>query len=103
MAGLGRLREQATRLERASAIIAVADMEGALFPVIAGMTSGIVIALPTSVGYGVAAGGRVALSTALATCAPGVVVVNIDNGFGAASALIKILASGARGDGAGAR
>ena len=93
VAGLWRLREHAERLERAPAIIAVAGMEGALFPVIAGMTHGIVIALPTSIGYGVAEGGTVALSTALATCAPGVVTVNIDNGFGAASAMIKILST----------
>ena len=71
-------------------------MEGALFPVIAGLTPALVIAVPTSIGYGVARGGHGALSTALATCAPGVVTVNIDNGFGAACAAIKILASSAQ-------
>jgi NCAIR mutase (PurE)-related protein len=50
-----------------------------------------VIALPTSVGYGVASGGRVALNAALSSCAPGVMAMNIDNGFGAAAAAIKIL------------
>ena len=72
-------------------VIAVAGMEGALFSVLAGLVKAPVIAVPTSVGYGVAAGGRVALHAALASCAPGVVVVNIDNGFGAAAAAIKIL------------
>ena len=56
---------------------------------------GVVIAVPTSVGYGVATGGAVALHAALASCAPGVVTVNIDNGFGAACAAIKI-ANGVR-------
>ena len=93
VAGLWRLIEHTSQLSKAPAIIAVAGMEGALFPVIAGLTKGVVIAVPTSVGYGVARGGDVALKTALATCAPGVVTVNIDNGFGAASALLKILAA----------
>jgi hypothetical protein len=77
--------------------IVVAGMEGALFGVVAGLVPGIVIAVPTSVGYGVAAGGSVALNAALASCAPGVVVVNVDNGFGAACAAIKIV-NGARSD-----
>lgn len=92
VAGLWRLTEQAERLCAATAIIAVAGMEGALFPVVAGLTPALVIAVPTSIGYGVAEGGKAALGTALATCAPGVVAVNIDNGFGAACALIKVLA-----------
>ena len=96
VAGLWRLTEHADRLRAAPAIIAVAGMEGALFPVLAGLTRGLVIAVPTSVGYGVATDGRAALSTALATCAPGVVAVNVDNGFGAASALLKILRAGRR-------
>ncbi|MCB9946241.1 MAG: nickel pincer cofactor biosynthesis protein LarB [Rhodospirillaceae bacterium] len=95
VAGLWRLTDHADRLRAAPAIIAVAGMEGALFPVVAGLTPALVIAVPSSVGYGVAVGGRAALSTALATCAPGVVTVNIDNGFGAACALIKILRPGA--------
>ncbi len=53
--------------------------------------AGLVIAVPTSVGYGVASGGRAALDAALASCAPGVVVVNIDNGYGAACAAIRAL------------
>lgn len=95
VAGLWRLTEQAERLRAARAIIAVAGMEGALFPVLAGLTPALVIAVPTSVGYGLAEGGKAALGTALATCAPGVVTVNIDNGFGAACALLKVLGSGA--------
>jgi pyridinium-3,5-biscarboxylic acid mononucleotide synthase len=65
-------------------------MEGALFSVLGGLVSAPVIAVPTSIGYGVAADGRAALSSALASCAPGVVTVNIDNGFGAACAALKM-------------
>lgn len=92
VAGLWRLMEQSEQLSNAHVIIAVAGMEGAIFPVIAGLTHALVIAVPTSIGYGVAEGGKGALSTALATCAPGIVTVNIDNGFGAACAAAKILA-----------
>lgn len=92
VAGLWRLTDQSELLREAAVIIAVAGMEGALFPVLAGMTRALVIAVPTSIGYGVAEGGKGALSTALATCAPGLVTVNIDNGFGAACAAAKILA-----------
>jgi len=66
-------------------------MEGALFSVLSGLVVAPVIAVPTSVGYGVATGGTVALHSALASCSPGIVTVNIDNGFGAASAAQKIL------------
>ena len=72
-------------------LIAVAGMEGALFSVLAGLTHAPVIAVPSSVGYGVAAGGHVALQSALSSCAPGLAVVNIDNGFGAAALARKIL------------
>jgi NCAIR mutase (PurE)-related protein len=91
VAGLWRLQEQLGRLRQARILIAAAGMEGALFTVLAGLVTAPVIALPTAVGYGVAAGGTVALHAALSSCAPGVVVVNIDNGFGAATAAIKIL------------
>jgi pyridinium-3,5-biscarboxylic acid mononucleotide synthase len=64
--------------------------------VLAGLVAAPVIAVPASVGYGVGAGGRVALDAALASCSPGIVVVNIDNGFGAASAAIKMLAISGR-------
>ena len=66
-------------------------MEGALFSVLAGLVTAPIIAVPTSVGYGVAKDGSVALGSALGGCAPGVVCVNIDNGFGAAAAAAKIL------------
>ena len=63
----------------------------ALVGVVGGLVSGAVIALPTSVGYGVAAGGATALHASLASCAPGVAVVNIDNGYGAACAALRIM------------
>lgn len=91
VAGLWRLTEVAADLQDRRIIIAVAGFEAALFSVLAGLVAAPVIAVPTSVGSGVAEGGRAALSSALASCAPGVVVVNIDNGFGAASAAIKML------------
>ena len=91
VAGLWRLTDKLDRLQAAPVIIAVAGMEGALFPVLAGLVKSVVIAVPTSNGYGVASGGRAALGSALATCSPGVVTVNIDNGFGAACALIKMI------------
>jgi NCAIR mutase (PurE)-related protein len=80
----------------ARVLIVVAGMEGALFSVIAGLVEAPVIALPSSVGYGVAAEGHAALHSALASCAPGVVTVNIDNGFGAAAAAIKMLRAALR-------
>lgn len=92
VAGLWRLNAQIGRLREARVIIVVAGMEGALFSVVAGLVAAPVIALPTSVGYGVASGGAVALNAALSSCAPGVMAMNIDNGFGAAAAAIKILA-----------
>ena len=91
VAGLWRLLGRVEEIRRFRLIIAVAGMEGALFSVLAGLVAAPVIAVPTSVGYGVAEGGTVALNAALASCAPGVVVVNIDNGFGAAAAAIKML------------
>jgi NCAIR mutase (PurE)-related protein len=72
-------------------LIAVAGMEGALFSVLSGLVSAPVIAVPTSVGYGVGAGGHVALNSALCACSPGLAVVNIDNGFGAAALATKML------------
>lgn len=91
VAGLWRLTDKIEQLQKAPVLIAVAGMEGALFSVLAGLVSGLVIAVPRSTGYGVSKAGRAALSSALASCAPGVVTVNIDNGFGAACALLKIL------------
>jgi NCAIR mutase (PurE)-related protein len=94
VAGLWRLMERLEALRACRVLIAVAGMEGALFSVLSGLVEAPVIAVPASVGYGVAAGGKAALFAALASCAPGVVVVNIDNGFGAAAAALKILRAG---------
>jgi NCAIR mutase (PurE)-related protein len=83
--------ERLDDIRRHRVVIAVAGMEGALFSVLAGLVRCAVIAVPTSVGYGVAEGGRTALHAALASCASGLAVVNIDNGFGAAHAALRIL------------
>jgi len=91
VAGLWRLTARLEEIAAHRVVIAVAGMEGALFSVLAGLIAAPVIAVPTSNGYGVAAGGRAALVTALASCAPGLVAVNVDNGFGAACAAIRIL------------
>jgi NCAIR mutase (PurE)-related protein len=91
VAGLWRLMKRLDEIRAFMVVVAVAGMEGALFSVIAGLVEAPVIAVPTSVGYGVAQGGHVALNSALATCATGVVVVNIDNGYGGACAAIRIL------------
>ena len=85
VAGIHRLLGERDRLERARVIVVVAGMEGALPSVVSGLVSVPVIAVPTSVGYGASFGGVAALLGMLNSCASGVVVVNIDNGFGAAS------------------
>lgn len=84
VAGIHRLLGEVDAVSRARVIIAVAGMEGALASVIAGLASCPVIAVPTSVGYGASFGGVTALLAMLNSCASGVSVVNIDNGFGAA-------------------
>ena len=84
VAGLHRLLREHERLRQARVIIVVAGMEGALPSVVAGLVSAPVIAVPTSVGYGASFGGIAALLGMLNSCANGVAVVNIDNGFGAA-------------------
>lgn len=91
VAGLWRLTEQLENLTVHRVLIAVAGMEGALFSVLAGLISSPIIAVPAPQGYGVAAEGRVALGSALGSCAPGLLVVNIGNGFGAACAAIRIM------------
>jgi pyridinium-3,5-biscarboxylic acid mononucleotide synthase len=96
VAGIHRLLSRRTALEGASTVIAVAGMEGALASVIGGLVSCPVVAVPTSVGYGASFGGLAALLAMLNSCAPGVVVVNIDNGFGAAVHAHQVLAMGAR-------
>ena len=85
VAGLHRLLAERERLESAHVIIAVAGMEGALPSVVGGLVSAPVIAVPTSVGYGASFGGLTALLGMLNSCASGVAVVNIDNGFGGAA------------------
>jgi len=91
VAGLHRLLGSAPRIMEANVIVVVAGMEGALASVVGGMASAPVIAVPTSVGYGASFGGIAPLLTMLNSCAAGVAVVNIDNGFGAGylSALIN--------------
>ena len=91
VAGLWRLMERIDEIRRHRVVIAIAGMEGALFSVIAGLVHCPVLAVPRSVGYGVGQGGRTALRAALASCASGLVVVNIDNGFGAAHAALRML------------
>ena len=91
VAGLWRLTERLDEIRRHRVVIAVAGMEGALFSVLAGLVPCALVAVPVSVGYGVARGGRTALHAALASCASGLAVVNIDNGFGAAHAALRIL------------
>lgn len=85
VAGIHRILSEHGRLQRARVIIVVAGMEGALPSVVAGLVSVPVIAVPTSVGYGASFGGIAALLGMLNSCANGVAVVNIDNGFGAAA------------------
>lgn len=85
VAGLHRLFACREKMEEAQVIIVVAGMEGALASVVAGLTPKPVIAVPTSIGYGASLGGLAALLTMLNSCSPGVAVVNIDNGFGAAA------------------
>lgn len=83
VAGLHRLRPHLATLQAANVVVVVAGMEGALPSVIGGLVAAPVVAVPTSVGYGASFGGLAALLAMLNSCAPGVAVVNIDNGFGA--------------------
>ncbi len=91
VAGLHRLTPHVPALQSAKLIIAVAGMEGALPGIVAGFVSCPVVAVPTSVGYGVGAEGRAALTSMLCSCVPGIAVCNIDNGFGAAAFAAKSL------------
>lgn len=91
VAGLHRLLHRLDALKKAHVVIVVAGMEGALPSVIGGAVAAPIIAVPTSVGYGSALGGFTALFSMLTSCASGVVVVNIDSGFGAAMAAHRIL------------
>ena len=91
VAGIHRLQSVLPGLRSARVCIVVAGMDGALPTVVSGLITAPVIGVPTSVGTGVAQGGHAALNTMLATCSPGIGVVNIDNGFGAACLALKIL------------
>lgn len=91
VAGLWRLMDRLEEIRRAPVVLAVAGMDAALVSVLGGLVRAPIIAVPTSVGYGVAAGGSTALHAALASCAPGVAVMNIDNGYGGACAALRIL------------
>ena len=96
VAGVHRLLGEVGTLQEADAVVVVAGMEGALPSVVGGLTGAPIVAVPTSTGYGAALEGVTALLSMLASCAAGVTVVGIDNGFGAAAAVLRLL------DGAGA-
>ena len=91
VAGIHRLLDQLETLQRARVVIAVAGMEGALPSVVGGLVRAPVIAVPTSIGYGASFQGLAALLAMLNSCAPGVAVVNIDNGFGAGYLAAQII------------
>jgi NCAIR mutase (PurE)-related protein len=99
VAGIHRILEAREELERCRVVVVAAGMEGALPSVVAGLISAPVIAVPTSVGYGASFGGLAALLAMLNACAPGIAVVNIDNGFGAAALAHKIVLARLPGDG----
>ena len=90
VSGLHRLMNHKKDLDSALVIIVVAGMEGALPSVVGGLVRRPIVAVPTSVGYGVSAGGFASLLGMLSSCATGITVVNIDNGFGAGSAAARI-------------
>lgn len=96
VAGVHRVLEHRPALEASDCVIVVAGMEGALPSVIAGLTSKPIVAVPTSVGYGASFEGLSALLSMLSSCAPGVAVVNIDNGFGAAQVAHRIVRGATR-------
>ncbi len=91
VAGLWRLTSRIESIGACPIVIAVAGMDAALPTVLGGLIPALIIAVPTSVGYGVAAGGHAALHALLASCASGITVVNIDNGYGAACAALRAL------------
>lgn len=91
VAGLWRLIERIDEIKALPVVIVVAGMDGALPSVMGGLVPGLIIAVPTSVGYGASRSGETALHAALASCAPGLLVCNIDNGYGAACAALRAL------------
>ena len=93
VAGVHRLFSQLDRINEHDLIIVCAGMEGALATVIGGLLAQPIIGVPVSVGYGVSKDGMVALNSMLASCSPGIMVMNIDNGYGAAMAALRIIKS----------
>lgn len=98
ISGLHRLLAEREKLAEATAVVVVAGMEGALPSVVGGLVDVPVIAVPTSIGYGASFGGLAALLAMMNSCAPGVTVVNIDNGFGAAVAAAAVMRVARRED-----
>ena len=93
VAGLWRLAERLGEINSFDAVIVVAGLDAALASVLGGLTPKPVFGVPTSVGYGVAKGGNAALASMLSSCAPGVAIMNIDNGYGAACAAARVVNS----------
>ena len=91
VAGLHRLLNQIEEINQYDVLIVCAGMEGALATVVGGLLSQPIIAVPVSVGYGVSKGGKAALNSMLSSCSPGIAVMNIDNGYGAAMAALRII------------
>ena len=93
VAGIHRLFSQLDKINEHDLIIVCAGMEGALATVIGGLLPQPIIGVPVSIGYGVSKDGMVALNSMLASCSPGIMVMNIDNGYGAAMAALRIIKS----------
>ncbi len=91
VAGLWRLAHHLEQINDHDAVIVVAGMEGALASVVGGLCPRPIFAVPTSIGYGVSSGGKAALDGMLASCAPGISCLNIDNGYGAACAAARVV------------
>ena len=91
VAGLWRIQSAMEDINKADVVIVIAGLDAALASVVGGLTDKPIFAVPTSVGYGIAQHGMTALSSMLASCAPGVAVMNIDNGYGAACAAARVL------------
>ena len=96
VAGLWRLTERLDEIRSHPIVIVVAGMDAAIAGVLGGLVGSAIICAPTSVGYGAAEGGRTALNAILASCAPGLVACNIDNGYGAACAALRLLGAARR-------
>ncbi len=93
VAGIHRLLNQLEEIDKYDVLIVCAGMEGALATVIGGLLPHPIIAVPVSVGYGVSKNGQAALNSMLSSCSPGIAVMNIDNGYGAAMAALRIIKS----------